>query len=228
MDESKESLEISELKVAFSNASDDARAEKMKAYMRGHFIFFGVMAGPRKEISKAFIKSWKKMDWSESWIILEELWNCDERELQYVAIDLLSSLKKMPEDSIDRLEYLIQTKSWWDSVDGLASNSVGQYFKLFPDRRRSIIDRWLDSGNIWLMRSAIIHQLKYKRNVDWSLLRHCIESTTGTKEFFLNKAHGWALREYSKVEPERVEQYIRSNAKLSPLAIREGLKAIER
>jgi 3-methyladenine DNA glycosylase AlkD len=49
------------------------------------------------------------------------------------------------------------------------------------------------------------------------------------KEFFIRKAIGWALREYSYTEPERVKRFLIANRdRLSGLSFREGAKGLVR
>jgi len=134
-------------------------------------------------------------------------------------------LKQTEKPDISCYEWLITTGSWWDTVDFLASTMVGNYFLKFPDGRDDIIAKWLDSDNIWLQRSTLIYQLKYKDKVDLEVLSHCIERLTGTKEFFINKAIGWSLRSYSRVDKDWVIDFVNTHD-LSHLSKREALKLV--
>ncbi len=96
---------------------------------------------------------------------------------------------------------MITNKSWWDSIDFIAINLVGEYFKIYPCQIATYVDKWLKSGNIWLQYSAILFQLKYKQNLDTEMLSYVINNLLGSKEFFINKAIGWILREYGKSNP---------------------------
>jgi 3-methyladenine DNA glycosylase AlkD len=147
--------------------------------------------------------------------------------MQMSAMDAMDQLiKKMDKSWIPHLESFILEKSWWDSVDWLAVNGVGRMFDKYPEERDKYIYRWIESESIWLQRTAILFQLKYKEKIDWNVMQDFILKTSGTKEFFINKASGWALREYSKTNPEAVLQFVNDHPDLSSLTKREALKHI--
>jgi len=129
-------------------------------------------------------------------------------------------------DHMPQVERLITTHSWWDSVDPLAANIAGQIIKRSPDDGLEWVERWIDHENMWLNRSAIIHQLRYKTDVDTDLLFALVDNSRGSKEFFINKACGWALRQASKFYPAEVREYIESRPVLAKLTVKEGSKYI--
>jgi len=157
--------------------------------------------------------------------LLRELWAYDQREMQYVGIDLSRRLvKKQERHFISVLEELILKKSWWDTVDAL-SIDVGTHLLRFPELQPQITDHWITQNNFWLQRAAIIHQLMYKEKTNWDMLSDYILRVAHDKEFFLRKACGRALRQYSKTAPVRVQEFlIRYGDSLSGLTIREGSK----
>jgi 3-methyladenine DNA glycosylase AlkD len=121
---------------------------------------------------------------------------------------------------------MILQKSWWDTVDFIAVNLVGAYFKVFPHKRNVITQKWMASNNIWLQRSCLLFQLKYKELLDTEFLANTISSLLGSQEFFINKAIGWVLREYSKTNQEWVIHFV-SNTPLNSLSEREALRKIQ-
>ena len=125
------------------------------------------------------------------------------------------------------LEYMITNKSWWDTTDFIATNLVAAFFNEYPDEQKIKVNQWIKSGNIWLQRAAILFQLHYKHALDRELLTHIIHSLLGSKEFFVNKAIGWILREYSKINPAWVKKFIASTD-LHSLSQREALKYISK
>lgn len=212
--------EIIKIFYAHKNGPD---AEKMSAYMKNKFPFLGIKKPQRSKLQKEFIKQWKKtkeIDWS----FIFELWGLPEREFQYLALELIISLSdKLRKADISKIEQLITNKSWWDTVDILASNAVGIICERYPKLIEDTILSWSKDDNIWLSRSAILFQLRYKEKTNTNLLAKVIIENSNSDEFFINKAIGWALREYSKTNKDWVKEFIQQNT-LKPLSIREGSK----
>jgi 3-methyladenine DNA glycosylase AlkD len=134
--------------------------------------------------------------------------------------------KRIPENFITTLEYLILTKPWWDTVDALASHPVGTHFQRFPAVKRKYLGKWRKSKNIWLRRTAILFQLGYKKETDFDLLSDIIRENLGSDEFFINKAIGWALRQYAYTDPKAVRRFVRET-RLHSLSRREATKHLE-
>ncbi|PZG09890.1 DNA alkylation repair protein [Listeria ivanovii] len=200
-------------------------AVPMEAYMKNQFSFLGIRAGERKNLLATFFKEEGEPD--DLLGLARELFQEEERELQYVAIDLLSRYgKKQSSEAIQVYEELVATKSWWDTVDGLAGTIISNHFKLYPDLIPNYNSKWINGDNIWLARTAILFQLKYKEKTDAKLLFANCEKWLESKEFFIQKAIGWALRQYAKVNPEEVRHFINSH-ELAPISHREALKHIE-
>lgn len=209
------------------NANTDIAKGQM-AYMRNQFAFYGLKAPVRREISKPFfakkeyLPPKKKLE-----TIIRTLWLKPQRDYQQFAQDLaFKYIKQFERKDIALLEFMVVHKSWWDTVDFIAAKLMGEYFKLFPEERKKYVDKWLASKNIWLQRSALLFQLKYKKNTNTQLLSYAIHALLGSNEFFINKAIGWVLREYSKTNPEWVIDFV-SNTPLSPLSKREALRLIK-
>lgn len=199
-------------------------AESMVKYMRNQFAYFGIKAPILHDLFKQFIKENGVPDSSNEAEVIRALWDLPEREYQYAAMTILAeSRKRPPEDRIKLLEELIITKSWWDTIDSLAANDVGLYFVRYPDSMLSYTEKWMNSGNFWLQRTALLFQLKYKTKTDTDLLFKYIGQCANVKEFFIRKAIGWVLREYSKTDAAAVLNYVEHNT-LSPLSSREALK----
>ena len=172
---------------------DDAGA--MKAYTKNKFEFLGVKTPARRKLAKAFFK--QQTNSVIDWNFINEAWNNPYRELQYTALDYLESRKKLftPSD-LSHLKKLAQTKSWWDTIDFL-DRLVGSIIARFPETKEIILS-WCCDEDIWLRRLAIDHQLLRKEETDTELLENILVNNLGQTEFFINKAIGWALRDYSK------------------------------
>ena len=200
--------------------ADDARA--MKAYMRGRFEFLGVKTPARRKAAKAFFKKHGGAD--IDWRFVRQAWEHPFREMQYAALDYLETRKNLlrPGD-LPQLKKLAQSKSWWDTIDFL-DRLAGGIIAGFPETRPVIL-QWSRDEDIWLRRLAIDHQLLRKDQTDQHLLEQILVNNLNQTEFFINKANGWALRDYSKTNPEWVKNFIRQHhGKMAPLNIREASK----
>ncbi|HHQ0140352.1 TPA: DNA alkylation repair protein [Listeria innocua] len=201
-----------------------ADSKPMEAYMKNQFPFLGIRATERKKLVADFLRENGMPD--DLLELVVELFAEEERELQYAAIDLLSRYgKKQASEAIEIYEQLVTTKSWWDTVDGLAGTVVSNHFKLYPDLIPIYNEAWINGDSIWLARTAILFQLKYKEETNAELLFANCEKWLGSKEFFIQKAIGWALRQYAKVDSEAVRVFVNSHT-LAPLSRREALKHI--
>jgi 3-methyladenine DNA glycosylase AlkD len=208
-------------------ASVQRDRSSMEGYMKNQFEFYGVKSPARKLVLKEIKSHINDFEDEEVFLLAEALWAHTKRESQYLALDLMDFKKKYwGIEYIPRVEKLITTKSWWDTVDGLAPNIAGLIFLRNDKVKHQWIEKWNNSDNMWLNRSALIHQLRYKSEVDLDLLFALIETHIDSKEFFINKASGWALRQASKFYPTRIEEFIRNHPNLSTLTRREGSKYI--
>ncbi|MDD9272177.1 DNA alkylation repair protein [Paenibacillus sp. GCM10023248] len=208
--------------------ASEADAAAMAAYMRGHFPFLGIRNPQRVALTKQFWKEHGMPKGAEGVKAAEELWALPEREFHYTALLLLIQLRKEAEkERIALLEHLVVTNAWWDSVDTIADHLIGFHMQKYPELIPAHVEKWLASGHMWLQRTAILFQLKYKRHTDVPLLFSCIRQMADSDEFFIRKAIGWALREYSKTDAGAVQAFV-AETKLSPLSVREALKVIQR
>ncbi|GAM64122.1 DNA alkylation repair enzyme [Vibrio ishigakensis] len=192
--------------------------------MRDKFEFLGIQSTPRREALKPLFTGKELPQSSAIATIVDELWSLPEREYQLVAIDLLIKRKKhLSADILPKLEEWITTKSWWDTVDMLATNVVATVYLNHPQQTSTYIQKWRNSEDIWLRRTAILYQLKFKQETDVEHLFELIKENQADNEFFIQKAIGWALREYSKTDADCVIGFIESQ-QIEGLAKREGLK----
>ncbi len=211
---------------AFAAQADPAQAEPMAQYMRNKFPFFGIKSPARRALQANLWRQLGKPSIDLLPEIVAQLYAAPQRELQYAALDLLQKMRsKMTPAYIPVLEDLVKQKSWWDTVDMIASNGLGYLLQKFPEFKMPRSTAWIESNNIWWQRTAIIFQLRYGQQTDWELLQAHILYRIESEEFFIQKAAGWALRQYAKYNPTAVLEFVETYAEqISPLTRREALK----
>lgn len=209
----------------FEQEANPVHAQGMKAYMLNQFDFYGLKAPVWRKLSKEYFKQ-SLPAFERLQAIIKDCWQHPKREMQYVAIELLACYQKeWKKETIDMIEYILAHKSWWETVDHAASSLTGPYFQTFPEQQVKITTKWNKSKNIWLQRSSIMFQKAYKEQTDTALLSKHILHLKNSKELFIQKAIGWALREYSKTDATWVQAFVKKHS-LSPLSEREALKRI--
>jgi 3-methyladenine DNA glycosylase AlkD len=214
------------LQELFRQHEDPENARQMKDYMRGLSDFYGIKSPDRRAILKAFLleNGYPEPDTLD--LVVKEMWDKPHREFHYCALEILEKMTRHAEpERIVLYEYLILQKSWWDTVDFISPKLAGAHFRKYPDLKQPVTRRWIREDNFWLQRSAILFQLKYKKETDAGLLFDYIRQRAGENEFFVRKAIGWALREYSKTNPEAVREFVSETA-LSPLSRKEAMRVI--
>ncbi|WP_163144322.1 DNA alkylation repair protein [Bacillus sp. 22-7] len=219
-------MDIQLLTELFEENRDTEKAIPMQNYMKNRFSFLGIKAPERRALLKEYFNQTGLLKQAFNPAFVEALWDMEEREYQAAALDYIGKFtRKLDKSHLALVEKLITSKSWWDTVDMLAAHAVGAIAAKNPEIIPGKIEGWATSENMWLHRTAILFQLKYKASTDEELLYRFILLNNDSKEFFIQKAIGWALREYSKTNPESVKKFIESNT-LAKLSIREGSKYV--
>lgn len=215
---------VNTLTAVFEAKADPKIASQQSAYLRDQFLFYGLKTPVRREIQKPFLVKEFLPPKKELERLVRRLWNSPQREYHYFAQELTQKYTKhFEENDIFLFEFMITNNSWWDTVDFIATKLIKGYFKKFPHQRDVYIEKWIASDHVWLQRTCLLFQLMEKGETDTKLLKDVIVSLLGSKEFFINKAIGWVLRDYSKTNSKWVKEFVESTP-LHPLSEREALK----
>jgi len=222
---------VKAVRTGLKEAAEPVKAPQMQAYMKSDMPYRGVSSPVQKALWRKIFPE-HPLASAEQWRdVVLELWRgATYREERYAAIGL-SDLKAYAPyrdvASLPMFEEMIVTGAWWDFVDAIASHQLGDIVRVEPRRMKPLMRRWATGADMWKRRSAILCQLGFRRETDLDLLYACIEPSLASKEFFLGKAIGWALRQYAWTDPQEVRRYVKANReRLSPLSVREAMKNI--
>lgn len=220
---------ITDLEKEFESLANKEQGEAMAKYMRNLFVFIGIAAPLRKSILKNLLQLHHAEIKQHFKTIAFQLYEKPQREFHYCAIEILIKYtqKNFEKEDINWIETMLSKNSWWDSVDTISSHLLGGYLFQYPEETPEVIEKFKSSNNLWLYRSTIIYQLSYKKNTNFKQIKELCEYFKNSNEFFIQKAIGWALREYAKTSPEDVINFVH-NTQLKPLSKREALKNIEK
>ncbi|MDO4916438.1 MAG: DNA alkylation repair protein [Rothia sp. (in: high G+C Gram-positive bacteria)] len=223
-------MNISEYEQSMLDAADSGIAAGMSAYMRDQFSFLGLKSPARREIFKPYLAELKaeaKKSQSVDREFVEHAWAQTGREFLYNALDYLAAVKKYLEPSdIPWLRSLAERKTWWCSIDRL-DRIIGDVALRHPDVEAILVNDWATDSNFWIRRIAIDHQLSRKDKTRPEVLEAVITQNFGSREFFINKAIGWSLRDYSKTNPQWVRDFLQKySSQMAPLSIREASKYV--
>ncbi|MBU6451107.1 MAG: DNA alkylation repair protein [Cyanobacteria bacterium REEB67] len=214
---------VEERLLALANAD---KAVEMAAYMKTDMPFYGVQKPDRIPILRELKANFKPATQEEYTGAIKALWKRKHREEKYIAINYAALFPQfMTPSAVPLCEQIIREGQWWDFVDSITIDTIATVLRKYPTETRPLIDAFSEDDDFWIRRAALLAQLNHKKETSHKHLFTYIEKMSAEKEFFIRKAIGWALREYSKSEPERVLKYLQKNKdKLSPLSIREGRK----
>lgn len=217
------------IREIYAREGDPLRAEGQMKYMRNKFAYYGLKAPEWVDILRGVFREWGLYSGAQLQTFVRMCYEEEYRELHYAGLQMMEKvIKKQEREFVDFLEECICTESWWDTVDWI-NKLVGIHFRRFPEIRKDYVRRWIEDDNFWLQRIAIIHQLMYREETDFALLKELILRRADSKEFFVRKAAGWALRQYSRYNPGGVVDFVEAHESvLSSLTRREALRVLKK
>ena len=215
----------SKIKQLFEQNRDEENAIKMSKYMRDLFKFYGIPTPIRKSLYKDLLKE-EKAKKTIDWNFLDKCYEDDYREFQYLALDYIENMQKfLNYDDVPKLYKYIKSKQWWDTIDRFDRIVGNIAFK--DDRINDLMLKWSKDEDFWLRRIAIDHQLGRKDKTNTKLLEQILINNFGSDEFFINKAIGWSLRDYSKTNPNWVKDFLsKYENKMDKVSLKEAYKYI--
>lgn len=215
------------LTVVYPAAADPVRATSMRAYVKDIAPFLGLPTPERRALSRTVLLDTGRPDERDCVALALRCWELPEREYQYFAVDYLRRhVTRLSSEFLPVARHLVATVSWWDTVDALAAHVVGGLVTADPALRADM-DVWIEDADLWVARTALLHQLRHKQATDTGrLFAYCVRRS-GDADFFIRKAIGWCLREYAKTDPRAVRDFVAAErGRLAPLSVREALKNI--
>ena len=218
---------IERLTAVYGAAADPERAAAMRAYMKDVAPFLGIPSPERRALSRSVLQGTPRPDERDCTAVALRCWRLPEREYQYFAVDLLRRhVRRLSSGFLPVARHLVTTVPWWDTVDALAAHVVGGLVAADPALTADM-DAWIEDDDLWVVRTALLHQLRYGERTDAGrLFAYCLRQS-GHPDFFVRKAIGWCLREYAKTDPDAVRDFLaREGGRFAPLSVREALKNI--
>ncbi|PXY19320.1 DNA alkylation repair protein [Prauserella muralis] len=219
---------VDAVRAGLAELADPAKAPDMRRYMKSELPFRGVQKPSRQRLATRLFAE-HPLPGRDAWLAaVRRLWReAAYREERYLAIDLTgyrAYARWQAPDLLPLYEELIVTGAWWDFVDEVAIHRVGPLLRAFPDAVEPAIRAWAHDSDRWKRRAAVICQIGSKAETDTGLLASCIEASLADGDFFLRKAIGWALRQYSRTSPQWVRAFVTAHPDLAPLSRTEALK----
>ncbi len=217
-----------DIRKALIDAGEAEDAIQMQKYMRSDIPFHGVRSAEQKKICNTNFKKYPPKELVEYLNVIQELWSGKFREEKYTAIHYAKRFKTFHRmEALPLFREMIETGAWWDFVDSIAKDLVGSLLKQFPVQVKSLLNDWIVDENLWIRRSAILAQLSFKEDTDHEMLFEFCNKCLHEKSFWIRKAIGWALRDYSKSAQQKVREYVEENqGNMSGVTLREAVKYI--
>lgn len=216
---------LERLTAAYGAAADAGRAPAMRAYMKDVAPFLGLAAPVRRALSRTVLKGTALPTERDCAAVALRCWRLPEREYHYFAVDYLRRhVDRCSSAFLPVVRHLVTTVPWWDTVDLLAAHVAGGL--VAADRGLTAdMDAWIEDDDLWLVRTALLHQLRHRERTDTGRLFGYCRRQAGHEDFFVRKAIGWCLREYAKTDPDAVRAFLaREGDRFAPLSVREALK----
>jgi 3-methyladenine DNA glycosylase AlkD len=206
--------------------ADREKAARMAAYMKTNMAFYGVQKADRTRILRELLRRFPVADRTEYRSQVSALWRRPHREEKYLAIAVARAYPRyVTLSSVPLYREMIVEGAWWDLVDEIAIHLIGA---VLVGQRRQMTPRvadWIGDRDLWLRRTSIICQVGKKDETDDALLFTACSRRMHETEFFIRKAIGWALRDYTRTAPEAVRDFvIEHREQMSGLSFREATK----
>jgi len=216
------------IRAAYASAADPKQAPAMQKYMKSSLPYYGIKLPLQRKINRELFKLHPVKSFDEYVVVIRKLWDASYREERYAAIAVAEHFRPfITMEALPTYRMMIETGAWWDLVDGIAAHLIGELLCKHPVEMKIILKEWIKDSDLWIRRSAILAQLRFKTDTDSELLFEFCAKCLQEQSFWIRKAVGWSLRDYSKVAPEKVRAFVEEYRKnMSGVTLREARKYI--
>lgn len=218
----------SDILAAYAKVGDPTKAPQMQKYMKSETPYRGIGTPQRREINREIFKRYKIASFAQYDRVVRELWDAEYREDRYASIAVAMHYRKFQViEALTLYRMMIETGAWWDYVDTIAIHLVGNLLRIYPDKMKNVLNAWIVDDHLWIRRTAILAQNRFKSDTDQAMLFDFCRKCLHEDVFWIRKAIGWALRDYSKSNPEAVRRFVEQHREdMSGVTLREAVKYI--
>ena len=198
------------------------RAEQEKRYQKSRWEHWGV---PLPGMDVAIKEALGDLTQQRALELCRRLWREPVWDLKIVAGRILARKSIEPDARVWRFvtERLADLDGWAvaDNLAGVASRCL-----IEDPGRLDAVEAWIENPHLWMRRAALVFTLPWakekrdpERMLGWAVL------LAEDRQWFIQKAVGWWLRELSKRDPKRVRRFLKDHGeKLTGVARREAMK----
>jgi 3-methyladenine DNA glycosylase AlkD len=219
-DLNKYTKEVEDTLNRLSLKNDKTKADKLKKYIGTNLNVLGLVTKTQIDTNKkgyTFYSDEKE----KTFLIFNDIYKqssiFEAKNQAFIFLDkyhkhisLITQLKCLP--------------TWVKHVDNWAhSDSLSKYLTRLiendstKDEMISIIKKWNMSKSLWERRQSLIALYYYartkKQHIDFELTQELVLPLLNDKEYFVQKAVGWTLRESYNVHPKQTYAFIEEHIK---------------
>ncbi|MBD3223875.1 MAG: hypothetical protein GF313_04050 [Caldithrix sp.] len=222
-------MEMGRIVNVLESQKDEKQAAIHKNYHKSDLQFMGWTTPQMRQLASHLLQ--ERSTPQSFFDLCDALWQQPIFETRMLVTILFEKRIKQFFQAADfeRFYPLLRDCDGWALTDNLAIKGLGAFLFRFP-RYHAHVDGWKTDSHLWVRRAGILRfitPVRYK--ADWPsrmeaiLIHHFAET-----DFFIRKAIGWTLREWSKLDPDRVRHFAFQNKEaMSALTFKEATRKIK-